>query len=89
MGWLGLAGDGMGTHEQKSRAPRGLATIWRTGRFLSRQSRNPGVQPHVGRTVSELGVARPVLVEPRHDRDRLVDPARHPRDADFPAGDRG
>src|SRR5262245_57249792 len=36
-----------------------------------------------------LGMARPRLAEPRHGGDWLMDPARHPRDAGLPAGDRG
>jgi hypothetical protein len=51
-----------------------------TGRLLSGQPRDPGVQPDVGRTVLRLGMARPVLAEPRHGGYRAVDPARHPRD---------
>src|SRR5215469_8045388 len=34
------------------------------------------------------GVAGAVLAEPRHGGDRLMGPARHPRDTDLPAGHR-
>jgi len=43
VGWLGLALDGMGAHEQKPRPHRGVAAIWRTCRVLSREPCDPGV----------------------------------------------
>src|SRR5262249_2165963 len=88
MGGLSPVVDGVGTHQQKSGAYSIMAAIWRPRRLLPRQPRDTGVQCDVGGSVLELGMARPVLAQLDYGRNWVVDPARYPRDADLPPGDR-
>src|SRR5205814_6136017 len=62
MGWLGLARDGMGSHQQEPWLHLGLAAIRRASRSVSGQSGGPCVQRNLGRPISEWGWRIPFLL---------------------------
>ncbi len=62
-----------------------VAAIRRALRATAVESRGPCVQYLGGRRIPDVGLAHPVRALDHPGRGRLVDPARHPRDAGVPA----
>src|SRR5215472_16068229 len=66
-----------------------MAAMGRSGRVVPRQCNGAAVQLDLRRPVSRLGMARAVLAQHRHGRDRTLHPARHSRDSDLHPHHRG
>src|SRR5438105_897987 len=88
---LGIGGEWggatlMSMEWARTDAHRGFITAWPQwggpGRIVLRQPRGARLQRDFGRSVSHMGLARPVLALDRHGRDRALHPPRHPRDAE-------
>src|SRR6202030_2525885 len=60
-----------------------MAAMGRSGRAVPRQCDGAAVQLDLRRSVSRLGMARAVLAQHRHGRDRPLHPAGHSRDANL------
>src|SRR6202035_4524732 len=79
----------MGQDECSSRFHYLMAAMGRSGRAVPRQCDGAAVQLDLRRPVSRLGMARAVLAQHRHGRDRTLHPAGHSRDANLHPHRRG
>src|ERR1700719_882521 len=88
--WGGATWVAMGVGEDKcpSRLHHRVAAMGCSGRIVRREYRRPRIQRDFRRSISGLGLARAVLDQHRHGRNRAVDPPRHPRNAGVPAHSR-